>query len=373
MKYYIFVICVFLSSLASAKTFDLKGMQLDVSGYVGYQFIGTSQPDKIHQSALQAGLVSSLQINNNWSAFAQIYHSNNNIANDLAYAFLAYDKLIRPDFNIGFKVGKLRHELGLYNYNRINPRTRQGIIVPQAIYWDSLRYFFTSGTGINLNAKIGNLDLSYSIDKPVIDDRITDALSWFGGYMNTVSSNFGDHQSVMIKYSADSIPLVSKFTWGRANFGNDTSRFVNRLFPEQTHKNQSQNIVNFGMEYSPGKWTLSAEAMAVKLSIDSQRSSFFQKISYGTSVTAKYELNDNVSVYANWNRFNSAHSANPLMKHTDDFSIGANYHIDNWQIALEGHRINGARWLDPANNFQQDVSRYKEWYMIGTSITYFFN
>ena len=367
----LFLLLYSMSLCVEALTFTHNDMQLNVNGYVGYRHISTTAQNSNIVSEPELGLALSLDLDNNWSMFTQFYFEES-LDNALAYSFITYQNQLSKDFQVRVNAGKLRHNFGLYNDTRINPRTRQGVIMPQAIYWDSLRHLITSGEGVNVGIKWNQLELGYTIDNPIVTDPIHEAKVWSSTLLNEIHTSFGSHQLATLKYTFTTLPVVLKSSWTRIDLGNDNSYIVKYVFPGYENDNQVSQIWNNGIILTKGDWTLSAEMMILKPFFGAWFNS--DKHALGVSYTAEYEINENVSVRANYNSYKTPpkkYPPQPWYTYADDSNIGVNYHRDNWMISAEVHHINGGRWVDPTD-WAQNPNSYKEWWMVGLNAVYFF-
>lgn len=372
---FIGILLFFFSSLLQAESFILPNdMNLDVNGYVGYKYIYSSQKNTAIRSSPELGVSLALQANEHLSLYTQFAYTEN-IDSALVYSFAAFDWQFDNGIRTSVKAGKLRENYALYNTTRINPRTRQGVIPPQAIYWDSLSALLTSGVGISTSVGYKNVEAGFTIDKPVSIDAKQEAQTWTSGLANKVHVEFGSRKSAYLQYFDDEIPLKIKLSWFEMNFGNDNSPAMKFLFPQYYSKDQIADIFLAGVEYSPtDKLTLIGESIFVKGFFN--KYSKIQNWSNGYSLTAKYDLNEYVTLYSNYNYYNSQPVSKLVVspwqyQHTSDINVGLNYHHQNWQVGIEGHYIQGGRWTMP-NDFKSNPDGYKNWTMIGINFTYFF-
>lgn len=372
MNYIIFALLVCFSSFVKAVTFTHKDLQLDVNGYVGYKYIGSTIKQDTLTSDPELGLLLSLKINNYLSMFTQFQYADE-IENALVYSFATFDYAFTDDFQVSINGGKLRHNTAMYNATRINPRTRQGVIPPQAIYWSSLRYMVSSGVGLNIKFKYQGLEIGYTIDDPIVDDPKKEAVIWTGVLLNKINTSFGSHQMVNGIYDFSSIPLKLEVSWTILDFGEDVSPIGKSFNPKNAKTKFNVEFITAGAELKLQDWTLSSEYLIFKPDFVNWSQS--KNLSYGTSQTIRYEVNDNVSVYTNYNYYRSSglgqKNVPSYLTHTHDASVGVNYHRDDWMIGIEGHRVEGGRWLDPIDR-QNNGTNLDEWYMIGVNAVYFF-
>lgn len=371
MKKIIFIL-YFIPTILYARSINLyKDIDLNYNGYVGYKFVTSSIENNLHNSEPELGLILSTQINDNFSLYTQFAYDSNTVFNALKYSFASFDKKINEDFEIGIKAGKLRHNYASFNEYRVSPRTRQGIIMPQAIYWDVLRYLLTSGTGVNITFKFfDQLELGYTIDDPETFDPEKEAEAWSKTVYNSIETSFGSHQLAYAKYQFKEIPLWIRATWTYLDLGQNITNIAKRISP--TGRNMPGELFTLGFQYSPDNWTFSGEALAVKPSISEWN---IDNTTFGFSTSIKYDFENNFRIYTNYNRYFTDPSFNPhrpsYIKETHDASIGVSYEYENWLLGVEYHHIIGGRWLDP-NDIKTEQDNLNSWHMIAANIVYFF-
>jgi hypothetical protein len=246
--------------------------------------------------------------------------------------------------------------------------------MPQSIYWDSLNLIMTSGDGINGSIKYKGFELNYTMDAPLVANKTTEANVWAPHILNSINTSFGSHQLVSVAYDFDSIPLRIKSDWSKIDLGSDYTAPFKYYYPNMTKGSQGAEMVTSGIEYKGENFVLAAESTMVKPSYMkwSQVGEFYK----GYSLTGSYEFTDNITGRINYNEYNNK---SDLLKglpdhymYAKDINVGVNYHKDNWQVGAEVHKINGGRWLNQ-QEFLANPSSYKEWYMVGINIVYFFD
>lgn len=324
----------------------------DVSGYLGYQFVyGSPDPAPI-ESAPEVGLLVNYNIADHWTAFTQFKLETDHMEQSVAYAFMGYDNTVFDTVPINITVGKLRHGYGLYNKDRLNPRTRPGNIAPQALYWDQLRYALTSGWGVSVGSDWNNWRFRYTISKPIVVDEKEEALIWFSGARTDVEQKFGGFQLISINHVAADWRFTSSLLlqdWGYGAAG----------------KNR---IVNVGVEKRIDSVTLSLEGMVVMKHINN---------SYGISATAQYDANEYVTLHTNYNRYEAIFKDDAVidrtLKHTTnshDISVGLSLHQDDWEMRTEFHVAKGSVWVD--FNEAQNPAFADWWHYGAVSVVYHF-
>lgn len=354
-----------------AVVLEHEKLRLHINGYAGYKYITNTTKNTAISSNPELGLELALDINDNWSAFTQLVYEDT-VYNSVAYSFITYHAQSEDELEFKVNAGKLRHDYGLYNSSRINPITRQGVIIPQAIYWDSLKHILTSGEGVNTIIKWKNLELGYTIDNPIVTHPTEEALTWTNGLLDHIDTYFGSHQLANIKYTFDDVPLVLKSSWSKLDLGGSNTAVTKFVFPTHGNKHQTVEIFNAGGILTLDKWTLSSEILIVKSFYNQW---FANNHSTGTSYTIQRELTENISATINYNQFISSFSkknyAIPWNFYSKDLNLGLNYHEDHWMVGLDVHHLNGGRWVDPIE-FSQNPTSYKDWWMVGMNVVYFF-
>lgn len=373
------LILFLLSDITFAKVFDLPyDMKLDVKGYAGYKYITGTSATNFLPSIPEAGGLLNLQVNEHLSLYNQVVYSQNDgkfsPMGSLAYSFAALDFDVFKDANFTLRAGRLRHDVGLYNNIRLNPRTRQGVVMPQSIYWDSLNLILISGDGINVAFKFKGLEINYTIDAPIIHDKLEEANVWAPHLLNTVETSFGSHQLISTAYEFDTFPLRIKADWATLNLGSNYTTAFKRAYPSYINKDMSNEIVTAGIEYKGSNLTLAAETLIFK-PVTSNWSET-NRLSTGYSYTASYAITDEVTGRVNYNEFDSQSNSNkgfhPNYAYAKDFNVGLVWHKDNWQVGAEIHKIKGGRWVNH-DDFDNNPSSYTNWYMFATNIVYFFD
>lgn len=370
------VLGLLISTNCLAVTFEKDNLKLNVNGYIGYKYVIASEQHSTIHSEPELGLMLSLQLHDYLSIYTQFKYDEN-INNALVYSFASFDYPLSEELSISLKAGKLRNNIALYNELRINPRTRPQVIMPQAIYWNNLGTILTSGVGVRLDVKWKNLEVSYSIEEPIITDSKSDAKAWAGALISETSTKFGDSQVAYVKYSGDDIPITIKSSWTRFNLGNNYTPAYQFLFPSDYQRDNIFHLFNNSLQYTLwNKLTLTGEHLFVKGTLNQWDEP--KNWSYGWSVSAKYEVTDNISIYTNYNEYISKISKlNSMIKTpsnlatTSDINGGINYHRDDWQIGVEAHHIHGARWMN-SDDYKSDPSGYENWWMVGMNFVYFF-
>lgn len=323
----------------------------DFDGYVGYQFVwGSPTPEPI-KSSPEIGFLVNYTIDDVWTVFTQFRLETDHVEQSLSYAFITYDDMLFKSIPIKIDVGKLRHQYGLYNKDRLNPATRPGNIAPQSIYWDQLRFALTSGWGISTATQWGNLHFKYTIDMPIVVEEREEAVIWFSGKQNHLQLQFGGHQIINIDYYGDDWRISQAATfqdWGSGASGKNI-------------------MVSLGGEKRIGDWILSLEGLGLFKYVNN---------SYAVSATIQYDINQWLTIHTNYHHYrvllkeNTGSDGFNWVRRADDVSVGLSVHNDHWELKTEVHASTGSIWVDfnEAGN-----PKFEHWWTYSAmSLTYHF-
>ncbi len=339
-------------------------MQFDVNGYAGWKQIISNVEFDLIPSEPELGLTTSIKLTDRLTIFTQVVYGRT-IDKIFAYNQLSYTPYIPiDDFTLTIKGGRILHNTFLYNATRIDPRTRQGVIQPQAMSWDNLNRATTSGDGIGADITYKNATISFVADKMVIVDATTQAQSWSNNpNMHNLTTNF-DNRIIALDYEIPEHNLRTKF-WAEKN-----SFTIEDSFHTQ-YKLGGEHL-GAGIEWIPAPFVLSAETFCTK--IDRVRWSQFNKLYCGVSGTVEYDITDNWTIRGNYNQYitTADPTAIDVAKDSKDLNGGVNWHHKNWMIGAEAHYIQGGRLVDTESVYA-NPNDYKRFYVVGMNLVYFFD
>lgn len=374
-----------LCASVSAKTYELgTDTTLDVSGYAGWRqvfteskvgfgrtYIGNDHHSEDINSQPELGLLLNLQVGKRLTIYNQFMYGTN--FNDiLAYSFANFQLYHDDDWTVDVRGGRVRHDIGLYGLTRVNPRTRPGIIQPQAIYWTSLKELLTSGTGVVGEIKYKDFSVEYDVSDPSITDSAIEAKEWSGGLMKKFDTSFGSQHVLTATYDTG-LGFRAKYNWMKLKAGNSISPLGKFLFGQYTEVDQ---LMVGGLEYRKGPWMVSGEAVWFKgfAQTWTSKTSKIGPNSSGFSLTTSYDITENITGRINYNEYDAGfvNKKTPWLSYARDLNVGLNWHDGHWQVGVEGHHINGARWVaSDVRNANPDA--FKDWWMIATNVVYFFD
>ena len=365
------------TSIAGEYTIDTD-QNIQYSGYVGYKHIFsdndvTTTFNRVGKPELGLNIIYN---NENFQIFNQFRYGEDS-GTYLVYNFMQYTFHLADDLNLSLRGGKLRHELGLYNTTRVNPKTRQGVIQPQAIYWDVFDEFLTSGVGVGAVLRYKDLELTYTIDDPTIIDKEKTTRAFYGPLLGDTVTEFGSHQNASVTYTPNKIPLIFKTTWTYLNHGSVTGPLMPFVYPNLVNKPIVSQAITTGIEYRINNFIIAGEGIWFK---SADRDWFpIGDLHRGLSITGTYQITEHTDIRINYNEYRSQkadlfYAAAPWMGYSTDLNLGFNYHRNNWMVQAEGHYIQGGRTVDTVDVTRggNNLEAYKDWWMIGMNVVYFF-
>jgi hypothetical protein len=179
------------------------------------------------------------------------------------YALVDVTLSSHPDFRFGFRAGRIKNPLGLYNETRDVPFTRPGIFLPQVIYYDRVRNLVLSSDGFMLFgertlADAGTLSLVAGGGRPVLDENVE--WTYLGGDYAGRMEPDGPLWSASLWLTSPTERFKAGLSLASAGLSYDAS--------EQSPLNPGSIdfIETIGsLQYNAERWTLSAEYARVPL------------------------------------------------------------------------------------------------------------
>lgn len=389
---------------------------LQASGFVSQAVLSTTDnnylgktDDDLSFDFREAGLVATLQAMPNLRVSTQLLSrragANDDGSLEVDHAVISYDFIDSADWMIGIRAGRLKSVLGWYNETRDVPFTRPGIFLPFSVYAERVRnsYFFQDGAVLrgewrhDLNA----LSWHAGYHEPRVDrDEIVDIAP-------LPNNNVPDAEG---KGSLDA-GLVYDIDGGRIRFGvfyqenkididldGDLSvgTFVLPDFDGEIELVNRKTVFSF--EYNLDNWNFVAERAAARIRADvssrnpmlapivSQFAQRFTSPAYYYQVI--YRATESWDFFVRYDRFafdkddvnGNELAADPRFNfrglpafafYSSAYSVGAGFHLNTaWLVRAEWHNVEGAGWLNAADNDNQPLKKY--WDLFAVQLSYRF-
>lgn len=280
---------------------------------------------------------------------------------ELDYALIDYRLPSSERVDAGFRFGRIKTPLGLYNDTRDVAFTRPSIILPQSIYFDRSREIALSGDGAMFYGERRLQSGSISIEAEIVKPRVGNLEKILLG-ADRAGSMSGDPSFVsrLIFDSADEkLRLALSVLRVRHNYEpgeNDPSGAGHVIFSPRL----------FSLQYSAEKWISSFEYARRTFSFrdiayipvsEQTGESYYLQTQYNASrntwAVARYDvLYQNVEDRSGSKLESRTLGARPgHSQFAKDFTLGLRWQFwPNYMLALENHWIDGTAWLPIEDN-----------------------
>jgi len=321
------------------------------------------------------------------------------------YALLDANLLGTPTFTGGLYLGRIKNPIGLYNQTRDVAHTREGIFLPQAIYFDKVRDLLVSSDGIQLYGHYyldnGTLLIQGGAGYAIADKNVEYTFmgrDWAGELENNDLSFVGrvlyEHNGGRWVYALTGVSSTIDFHAGAAD----------RVpFPAGAGLSSGELQIDYTVlsaQYNGEKWQLTAEAAYEDTEYVGISDSFAARNfeSLGYFVQANYNFTPQWQAFLRYEAFHdindwdgeetaqrSRESSQFLL---DNFGIvqipspahnnyskawvfGGRWHINpSLMLRAEYHIIEGTSILSPREEFRPLAE--KNWDMFAASLSYRF-
>ncbi len=372
---------------AQIPNLDVPG-SFEAHGFATQNFVLTSENQFFGDSESGSFEFFEIGINGHWQATDRLTFSAQVTARDagktddgnprLDYGFLDYRLYNSDTYSAGIRLGRAVNAQGLYNSTRDVAKTRPSIILPQSIYFDTLRNLALSSDGIyfyqDLFRGAHEFSTQFSYIEPRADDPDLEpiVLSSFR------PGRFEGSSSWLANFLYD-------YDFGKIRLGITATQlntdYISRSDPFLTNGEFIFSPIIFSAQYQTERVTFSAEYMRRRSELKNLGAPFDGKLNgSGYYIQTQYRINNEWSVYTRFDnltsddsdRFGDIFEQNTGLsgdtRYAKDFMIGARWDINqNWLISAEYHDVEGRGWLSlletPANN----GSRYWDLFLMSVS------
>ncbi len=303
---------------------------------------------------------------------------NDEIVVDWAYADYIWKQWL------GFRIGKTKAAMGLYNEFRDVDMLRTGVFLPQAVYWDLLRDSLLSITGAGIYGKInlkmiGELEYQFHTGEMNIDadEGTADAIEGLG--FPEISSIEVDKAFAWgLKWSTPVPGLLLGMSQIRVDLDAINDAASLRL------KYRPYNAFVYSLEYVWNNMIIAAEmnkaVFVPTLVIGNNESTMDQENQMGRYVSVAYRFTEWFESMITYSEFyeNIDHmdgDQKPEGREWEawqkDWTLSFRFDInENWLFKLEGHLINGTTQV--SFRYMSVFDTKEDWTMFLAKVTYSF-
>lgn len=298
----------------------------------------------------------------------------------------------RANEYLGLQLGKFKIPVGLYNQTRNIDLARVNVFLPQSIYTETYRPFFSSSTGGLIYGTIpiwhsGSVEYEFFYGK-ADEDNNSCLVRSLQLILNGANMNMEANQVYggALRYNAPLPGLRLGYSLARGDADFDYSN----PYGHSAIKGGAEPGHVISLEYSIGDFIFSSEWMLTE-----QSSTYWTATPMGTQVSTtestaegyyikgSYLLTDWLEVAAQYEVYyrdrddkdgehiNSTFLASPFGAWQKSMSLAARFDItDYWLVKVEGQYIDGTALLSPVYNEERDYKRY--WNLLALKTTLFF-
>jgi hypothetical protein len=284
-----------------------------------------------------------------------------------------------------YTIGRFKTQQGFYNKTRDIPFTRPSVLLPQSVYFESLRNFVLSLDGVKFNSNhsfdTSDVTFELGIGKNSIDSNFNNII--FGktatGNWDSKNNYYSDikweNQQLSLginysKVSLDYIPGVGSYQPIEIN---------GVILPIPLNKGSYvSDIFIFSGQYRLPDWEFTLEHS--DFSFDATGFSYptYQKISKikGTYLQARYFLSDKLILLARYDVMKDVSDTKSTVKsltESKDLTLGFTWlFAKQWQLALEYHFLKGILWVPPVTKVAPPSDIDNSWGMSAIQLSYRF-
>jgi len=301
----------------------------------------------------------------------------------LDYGSLDYSLISNESGNLGFRIGRVKNPLGIYNDTRDVAFTRPSIFLPQSIYFDRTRNLALSSDALNIYGefrnKYGDFFFLFGSGYPDVEDKETE-LALLGqqlqksGGLDSEISHLGrvilDPAGTKLRLAISGAIVNIKFEPTSVTLTEGDLRFSPLIFSAQ---------------YNAEFWNLTSE-YALRffdyrnvgpLNRDFIGESYYLQGTYRISNRVEALLRYDVLFQDRDDRSGSKFAASPSgapshSRFAKDWTMGLRWDMSSsWMSRVEYHYVDGTAWLPLVDNpAPTETDRY--WHLFALLVSYRF-
>lgn len=312
---------------------------------------------------------------------------NNEIDIDWGYADYRWKD------SLGFRVGKIKLPLGLYNEVRDLDMLRTSVLLPQGVYDESFRDVITAAYGVGAYGHkdlrgAGGLDYDFVVGTLDIDDDGGVARgAESGGFLDIRAFNVNELYSGGLRWNSpgDMLALKTSFAWSSLDADAVTTMPLSfgpgppiPAGTPVTIELKDTRIVIYSAEYARGDLVVSSELMNIRrtdstslLPGESTVRTEGYHVNASYRFNALFELGGYYSVYyPNADDKSGATFGDDYFRAwLKDFAISTRFDLsDSFILKLETHVMDGAAQVSRLENSEFE----RDWYLFALKVTFTF-
>ncbi len=313
-----------------------------------------------------------------------------------------YQFINQQNYNIGFRLGRIKSDLGVFNSTRDIPSARPSIFLPQSVYQDTLRDTTTSYDGISLYGnqvfELGRLNWTLAYGRYPVSSDLSESIlgKELGGdistenntQINTTWESISGNWTISFGYENPQAFAKPIFDIGdpiameAGDIKFDRYIFSHQYFAE---------LWDFTFEFIYQDTEIKGFELFVPYLPSFIQQPKFPEVTTDSLVNAgfygqwRYFLKDNLTLMIRYGRYftdiddkdGSLYQQETGMpafsRYSFDLSAGLKWKISpKWQINLEGHFFEGTAAISPTIKLDHSDNDEKYWQLWSMQISYSF-
>jgi hypothetical protein len=292
----------------------------------------------------------------------------------LDYALADWSLWSNGHWGAGIRAGRIKNPYGFYNETRDISASRPSALLPQSVYYDSLRELFHTSDGVSFYGHYETDDhlLTFHAGKgtPQISRPSQNAILG-----NTLPGELTDEEIIFSHLMIESQAQDWRIGWTHVQL---SSNYVPLFLSPGT---VDININMLSAEYTWNRWQFTTEyqhrdfefrgIQSPTFSLDAPARPYYAQVSY--QINRKWQsLIRYDSIYHNKQDKAGKDFTPNSHGFAQDWSLGIRYeHNRHWLVSAEVHQVNGTAWLSREEN--KDLSQIKQrWHLFAAQISWRF-
>jgi len=302
---------------------------------------------------------------------------------DLDYGMISYQALNSTDTELGFRLGRIKSKIGLYNDTRDVAATRPGVFMPQSIYFDRIRNLILSVDGVStfgaLHSDIGSFYLNINVGKFRTDKNVK---ATFLGPLPTGSLNSDNTNiitNLLYEYDAGRIRIALS----NVDYTLDFNARPDPVFSDGTIDGDYRILSG---EYNTELWSFTAEYSRQPIvyrgistvfdTLDGEAEAYYfqiaRRLPNNWSSWLRYEASFRDKDDKDGSVRGPASGLEPHETFTKSWGLGARWDVTNdWMVSAEYQRNNGTFILSRIDNPGQ-IPTDQKWDVFSLLVSYRF-
>ncbi len=306
---------------------------------------------------------------------------------ELDFGLLDYAVVSTEVGRLGFRLGRIKSPIGLYNDTRDVAFTRPSILLPEGIYFDRTRELGLSGDGAGIygeaNTRWGDWSLEFNGGLPRGDNLDTELTilgrDFPGSFENDLS------YAGRLTYQLDGGRYKFAVSGFQLNLSFDPTPTPVPQLRLRGGTDQFEQLL-FSAQYSGELWTFTGE-YALRHTEDEGFGPAFPDTTFDGEAyyaQAMYRINPKWEAFVRYDalflnrddrdgtEFEAATGIPAHNLFAKDWTIGTRYYVTpEFMVAAEYHHVDGTGWL-PAQDNPDPMATDKDWELFALLISYRF-